>query len=202
MVAAGDPVESTNITTVEDYTIRKPLVRLIQSVVQSIPHDTDTAFTFTAGSEDIDTHGFHDETTNPSRITPSVAGYYLLTFCPGFAAGYRHHPVGSDPREERVGGGAPDPAVMASDGDGEQLSGGTAGYGGVVGERDNRLLRGVRAAHEERCCRVEHDGCGRVILADVRVHVPASAVGAAPVRGVGVGGRVPVVGARPPSLCR
>jgi hypothetical protein len=35
--------------------------------------------TFGAGSEDINTHGFDDEVTNNTRITPSVAGYYELT---------------------------------------------------------------------------------------------------------------------------
>lgn len=76
MAAAGDPIVSTDITTIEDYTIRKPLVRLLQAVSQSIPNNTDTALTFT--TEEIDTNGFHDTTTNNTRITPNVAGYYRI----------------------------------------------------------------------------------------------------------------------------
>jgi hypothetical protein len=57
-------------------TINKPLVRLIQQVAQSMADNTVAALTFGAGSEDIDTHGFHDTVTNNTRITPTVAGYY------------------------------------------------------------------------------------------------------------------------------
>lgn len=78
MPAAGAPVSSSDGTTVEDYTIRKPLVRLIQQAAQSIA-TTNTAITFGAGSEDIDTHGFHDEVTNNTRVTPTIAGYYRCT---------------------------------------------------------------------------------------------------------------------------
>lgn len=76
MVAAGDPVNSADLTTDEDYTIRKPLVRLVQAVAQSIPDNTNTELTFT--TEDFDTNGFHDNVTNTPRITPTVAGYYRL----------------------------------------------------------------------------------------------------------------------------
>lgn len=76
MVAAGDPVESADITTVEDYTIRKPLVRLIAQSTQTLADNTQTAILFGVGSEDIDTHGFHDTGSNTARITPTVAGYY------------------------------------------------------------------------------------------------------------------------------
>lgn len=56
--------------------LAKPLVRLVQAAAQSIPDNTSTALMFGAGSEEIDTHGFHDTTTNNSRITPTIAGYY------------------------------------------------------------------------------------------------------------------------------
>jgi hypothetical protein len=59
--------------------IRPPIVRLIQAAAQSIPNVTTTALTFGAGSEDIDTHNFHDTATNPSRVTPTKAGYYQVT---------------------------------------------------------------------------------------------------------------------------
>ncbi len=81
MVAAGDPVESSDVTTVEDYTIRKPIVRLIQQVAQSMTSGTAAALTFGTGSEDIDTHGFHDVSVNNTRITPTIAGYYRLSGC-------------------------------------------------------------------------------------------------------------------------
>lgn len=53
-----------------------PLVRLIQATTQSIANNADVALTFGTGSTDIDTHSFHSETTNTTRITPKVAGYY------------------------------------------------------------------------------------------------------------------------------
>lgn len=77
MVAAGDPIESSDVTTIEDYTIRKPLVRLVQSVAQLLANNTETAITFT--TEDIDTHGFHDSASNTTRISPTIAGYYRFT---------------------------------------------------------------------------------------------------------------------------
>jgi hypothetical protein len=77
MPAAGDPLVSSDTIAVEDYTIRKPLVRLVQAVAQALTNNTDAAITFT--TEDIDTHGFHDNATNNSRITPSLAGYYQVT---------------------------------------------------------------------------------------------------------------------------
>lgn len=82
MVAAGDKVTSADTTTIEDYTIRMPLVRLVQAVAQSIPDNVPTFLTFT--TEDIDTHNFHDNTTNNDRITPTIAGYYRVrgAFCP------------------------------------------------------------------------------------------------------------------------
>ena len=38
--------------------------------------NTAVAITFT--TEDIDTHGFHDNVTNNSRVTPTVAGIYTV----------------------------------------------------------------------------------------------------------------------------
>lgn len=74
-MAAGDRAYWSDVAN----TINKPLVRLIQAAAQSIPNTTTTALTFGAGSEDIDTHNFHDTVTNNSRITPNVAGYYRVT---------------------------------------------------------------------------------------------------------------------------
>lgn len=86
MVASGDPITATDPTNLENYTIRTPIVRLIQAAAQSVPSNTDTAITFGAGSEDIDTHGYHDTAVNTSRITPLAAGYYQLTGVISWAA--------------------------------------------------------------------------------------------------------------------
>ena len=79
MAVAGGTTGYADYAALANGSIQKPLVRLIQQSAQSIPSDVDTALTFGAASEDIDTHGFHDTSTNPSRITPSVPGYYRLT---------------------------------------------------------------------------------------------------------------------------
>lgn len=60
-----------------DALIRKPLVRLVQdSGTQNFTDGVDAAVLFSTGHEKIDTHGFHSETTNPSRVTPNLPGYY------------------------------------------------------------------------------------------------------------------------------
>jgi hypothetical protein len=71
-MASGDKAFWSDIANA----IRPPMVRLVQQALQSIPNAIATAITFGAGSEDIDTHGFHDTAVNPSRITPNVAGWY------------------------------------------------------------------------------------------------------------------------------
>ncbi len=77
-MAAGDPVNSADLTTLQDYTIRKPICRLLQQSAQSLTNNTTTAITYGSGSEDIDTHNFHDPTTNNTRITPTIEGYYRV----------------------------------------------------------------------------------------------------------------------------
>jgi hypothetical protein len=56
--------------------VNRPKVRLVQQAagVQTI-NTTDTTLTFGAGSEDFDTNAWHDETTNPSRITVDREGF-------------------------------------------------------------------------------------------------------------------------------
>lgn len=78
-VFAGDRIFASDLNTVIAATTAKPLVRLVQQSSQSLASDTDTAITFGASSEDIDTNGFHDTSSNTSRITPTVAGYYRLS---------------------------------------------------------------------------------------------------------------------------
>lgn len=77
---AGGIVASADVTALAALTTAKPLVRLIQQAAQSIANTPATvALTFGSGSEDIDTHAFHDVSTNTSRVTPTIAGYYRCT---------------------------------------------------------------------------------------------------------------------------
>lgn len=69
-VGAGNKIIASDIP-LENY----PVGRMVQAAAQSIPDATATALTWTA--EDFDTHGFHDNVTNNSRITViSNPGYY------------------------------------------------------------------------------------------------------------------------------
>ena len=74
MPSTGDEIVASDVTAISDLTVSRPIVRMVQTVAQSIPDATVTALTFT--TEDIDTHGFHDNSTNNPRITPNTAGYY------------------------------------------------------------------------------------------------------------------------------
>jgi hypothetical protein len=78
-VYGGDKTLVTDINPIEARTILKPLVRIAQQSAQSLANSTDTAITFGSGSTGFDTHDFHDESTNNSRVTPTVAGYYRVT---------------------------------------------------------------------------------------------------------------------------
>lgn len=73
--AVGERVTAAKLNTIRDE-LDRPLCKLVQQVAQSLANSTDTAITFGTGSEDFDTHGFHSESTNNTRITPNVAGYY------------------------------------------------------------------------------------------------------------------------------
>jgi hypothetical protein len=79
MVAAGDPVYATDVDTLADQTTGRPLVRLVQQTAQSLTDNTEAAITFGSGSEDIDTHGYHDTSSSNTRVTPGLAGYYQVT---------------------------------------------------------------------------------------------------------------------------
>jgi hypothetical protein len=77
--AVGQRITATLLQTLADYGPNKGIVRLIQQSGQNLSDNTDTALSFGAGSEDVDTAGWHDEVTNNTRITPTVAGYYVFT---------------------------------------------------------------------------------------------------------------------------
>lgn len=76
---AGQIVDELDFDDIEEASNLRPAWRLVQAAAQSLNHDTDTAITFGTGSTVIDTHNFHDEGTNPSRVTPNVPGLYVVT---------------------------------------------------------------------------------------------------------------------------
>lgn len=72
-VAVGDDILAAHLNML----LNKPIVKLSQQTAQSIPNGgAGTAVTFGAGSEEMDTHNYHDTVTNISRVTPQIAGYY------------------------------------------------------------------------------------------------------------------------------
>ena len=80
MPAAGDPVLASDIANLAAYTTGEPVGRLVQAATQNIASGTTAVLlTFGAGSEDIDTHNYHDTSTNTDRVLPLIAGYYWVT---------------------------------------------------------------------------------------------------------------------------
>lgn len=74
--AVGQRVTASLLQDLADNTVNRPLVRLIATSTQSLTDNTGAPIAFGAGSTVIDTHGFHDEVTNNTRVTPTRAGYY------------------------------------------------------------------------------------------------------------------------------
>lgn len=66
------------IAVLEQLASWKSLCALEQQTAQSIPYNTATALTFGSGSERHDSHNFHSTSSNPSRITPNIPGWYHL----------------------------------------------------------------------------------------------------------------------------
>jgi hypothetical protein len=75
MALAGDPIIASDVGDLSDDSSQRPIGRILQSATQVLTDATYVAITFT-GTDTIDTHNFHDPTTNPSRVTPSRPGYY------------------------------------------------------------------------------------------------------------------------------
>ncbi len=67
---AGDPVYADEVESAEEA----PIGRCVASGAQALADDTVVAITFT--SEEFDSHNQHSTVTNPTRITPNVAGVY------------------------------------------------------------------------------------------------------------------------------
>ena len=51
---------------------------LYTASVQSVPNSTATSLTYGAGTEIVDVSGWHSTSSNTERITPNVAGIYLV----------------------------------------------------------------------------------------------------------------------------
>lgn len=87
MPAGGDIINVADIVSAQAASNLKPVVRLTQSAAgTNLVDSTNTVLSW--DNEDIDTHGFHSPTTNPSRITPNRAGiykFYGTLFLPGAA---------------------------------------------------------------------------------------------------------------------
>jgi hypothetical protein len=72
--AAGDPAYASTAIGMWRASAGKPIGRIVATGTQTLNDDTLTAIAFSAADE-IDTHGWHDPTTNNTRITPNVEGY-------------------------------------------------------------------------------------------------------------------------------
>lgn len=61
------------------YTVTPPSVRLVAQATQSMAHNTVVPIQFAAGSEVLDNYGWHDETTNNTRVVPTLQGWYEVS---------------------------------------------------------------------------------------------------------------------------
>lgn len=67
------------VAVAEAFMTDRPIVRLVQQAAQSLTDNTHTALTFGTAATVIDSHNFHSESTNNTRITPTVAGWYEVS---------------------------------------------------------------------------------------------------------------------------
>lgn len=86
-VAVRDAINDLHTRVAALETGADPIVRLVQRATQSIASATATAITFGSTSTDYDTHGFHSETTNNTRVTPTIPGYYAASASVSFGTG-------------------------------------------------------------------------------------------------------------------
>ena len=77
--AVGQRLTAALLQDLADKTLNRPFVRLVAAATQNLTNNTSTAIQFGTGSTSIDTHGYHSEVTNNSRVTPLIAGYYRAT---------------------------------------------------------------------------------------------------------------------------
>lgn len=80
---AGQLVDETDLNTeIRDnvgFLANPPAVRALHGSNQSMAHDTITTVTFTA-TDGFDTDTMHDTSTNPTRITFTNGGLYIVGF--------------------------------------------------------------------------------------------------------------------------
>lgn len=74
---------NTNVRDAGNFFLAVPLAVLRQTVAQSIPNSTFTAFLF--DTEDIDRDNGHSTVTNTSRYTAQTAGWYTVQGSVNFA---------------------------------------------------------------------------------------------------------------------
>ena len=78
-LGAGQIADEIDFETLKQASSERPTWRLVQAAAQTLNHDVDVMIQFGVGSTVIDTHNFHDEVTNNTRVTPTVAGIYVVT---------------------------------------------------------------------------------------------------------------------------
>lgn len=71
---AGDVLQASDLNQFNNVTA------LRRTTNQSFPASTFVTVTFGAGTETADVSGWHDTSTNSERITPDIAGLYLVTY--------------------------------------------------------------------------------------------------------------------------
>lgn len=102
------PVDTLNAALYDTWKwlLNPPMVKIRQAATpQSLANGAWTAITY--GVEDIDTHGFHSTTTNPSRVTPTVPGWYVGSYGCSFAAGTTGRRIVGLRKNGGVSGGNP-----------------------------------------------------------------------------------------------
>lgn len=77
--AIGQRVTGELMQQLADYTVNRPVVKLVQQIAQPLATGAVTPIQFGAASTVFDTDDFHSETVNNTRVTPTVAGIYELT---------------------------------------------------------------------------------------------------------------------------
>lgn len=78
-VAAGGRINASTINDIIRGTLNKPAGRLVATSTQALADNTQVAILFGSGSTVFDTHAFHSESSNTSRVTPNVAGVYRIS---------------------------------------------------------------------------------------------------------------------------
>jgi hypothetical protein len=87
--AAGDPAYVSTAIGIWRASAGKPIGRIVASGTTALADNTQVAVPFSA-ADVIDTHGQHDPTTNNTRVTPNVEGYYRFdgtAFIDGLSTG-------------------------------------------------------------------------------------------------------------------